>query len=101
MMPRMLPPKGYIRSKEVQEILHISPAMIREYVTKGRIKHLVPRGRTHGFYLENDVRKLANELDVFLNLEEEAEVSKFTIATAKDISSYIALNRELFTTSEH
>jgi MerR HTH family regulatory protein len=100
-MPRMQSPAGYIRSKEVQEILNVSPAMIREYVTKGKIKHLVPRGRTHGFYLESDVRKLANELDVFLNLEEEAATSSFRIATPADIPAYIALNRELFTDSDH
>src|SRR6266480_3660294 len=84
-MPRMQSPAGYIRSKEVQEILNISPAMIREYVAKGKIKHLVPRGRIHGFYLESDVRKLANELDVFLNLEEETAASSFRIATPADI----------------
>ncbi|GCF06872.1 helix-turn-helix domain-containing protein [Dictyobacter arantiisoli] len=100
-MPRMQPPKGYIRSKEVQDILNVSPAMIREYVSKGKIKHLVPGGRTHGFYLESDVRKLANELEIFLNLEEETETSSFTTATATDIPGYIALNRELFTERHH
>lgn len=98
-MPRMQPPKGYIQSKQVQKILNISPAMIREYVLKGKIKHLVPEGRIHGFYLESDVRKLANELDAFLNLEEETETVTFTHATIADLPACIALNRELFTAS--
>ncbi len=96
-MPRMQPPKGYIRSKQVQEILKVSPAMIREYVLKGRIKHYMPKGRKQGFYLESDVRKLANDLDVFMNLEEETETIDFTAATEADIPACIALNRELFT----
>ncbi len=95
-MPRMQPPKGYIRSKEVQDILNISPAMIREYVNKRKIKHFVPPGRTQGFYLESDVRRLANELEVFLNLEEETETVNFALATEEDIPACIELNRSLF-----
>jgi|SRR5450755_440285 hypothetical protein len=100
-MPRMQPPTGYVRSKDVQEILNISPAMIREYVTRGKIRHLVPKGRIHGFYLESDVRKLATELDILLNLEEESRTSNFMAASPEDIPAYIALNRELFTDSSH
>ncbi len=98
-MPRMQPPKGYIRSKEVQDILNISPAMIREYVTKKKIKHFIPQGRTQGFYLESDVRRLANELEVFFKLEEEAETLNFAPAAEVDIPACIELNRSLFTAS--
>ena len=95
-MPRYQPPKGYITSTEVKKILNISGAMIANYVEKGKIKHVVPPGRTHGFYLKKDVEKLATELDAFFNLEEETEITSFAPAKEADILACIELNRELF-----
>ncbi|MBA2677279.1 MAG: hypothetical protein H0U76_02605 [Ktedonobacteraceae bacterium] len=95
-MPRYQPPKEYYTATQVKQILNISGAMIANYVDKGRIKHVVPPGRKHGFYLKADVDKLANELQAFFDLEEETEETVFTTATAKDLSACIALNRELF-----
>lgn len=100
-MPRYQPPKGYYTSTEVKNILNISGAMIANYVEKGKIKHIVPPGRTHGFYLKKDVDNLANELDAFFNLEEENETVTFTAATPSDIPGCVALNRELFTASTY
>jgi hypothetical protein len=94
-MPKMQPPKGYIRASEVKKILHISDAMIRIHVQKGRIKYLLPEGRKQGFYLEKDVKKLANELNIFLNLEEE-EGSKFLRATKEDLKEIQRIGAEAF-----
>jgi hypothetical protein len=95
-MPRYQPPKGYYTATQVKEILNISGGMIANYVEKGKIKHVVPSGRTHGFYLKSDVDKLANELSAFFDLEEETETITLTAATAEDIPACITLNRELF-----
>lgn len=98
-MPRMKPPKGYYTLTEAENKLNISSAMIRKYVDKGKIYYLLPDGRKHGFYLKNDVDKLANELETFFELEEEVKTINFTVATEGDIPACIALNRELFTVS--
>jgi hypothetical protein len=80
------PPKEYDTATQVKEILNISGAMIANYVEKGRIKHVVPPGRKHGFYLKADVDRLANELQAFFDSEEETEETTFTTAT---ISEYL------------
>ncbi|GCE05413.1 helix-turn-helix domain-containing protein [Dictyobacter aurantiacus] len=98
-MPRYQPPKGYYTSTQVKEILNISGAMIANYVEKGKIRHVVPPGRKHGYYLKKDVDALARELETFFKLEEETEAVYFTTAQAADIPGCIKLNRELFTTS--
>lgn len=100
-MPRYQPPKDYYTSTEVKKILNISGGMISDYVDKGKIKHVVPPGRKHGFYLKRDVDKLANELNTFFNLEEETETTTFTAATIEDLYACIALNRKLFTTKSN
>lgn len=100
-MPRYQPPKDYYTSTQVKKILNISGGMILEYVEKGKIKHVVPPGRKHGFYLKKDVDRLANELSTFFNLEEETEATTFTVATIEDLYACIALNRELFTTKSN
>lgn len=98
-MPRIQPPKGYYTATKTKQLLNISDAMVRIHVQKGKIAYLLPPGRKQGFYLKKDVDKLANELHAFLNLDEEAEMTEFTAATAADIPACIALNRELFTIS--
>ncbi|GER87588.1 hypothetical protein KDW_17500 [Dictyobacter vulcani] len=98
-MPRIETPKGYYTATEVKKILNISDAMVRAHVQKGRIKYLLPPGRKQGFYLQKDVDKLSNELDAFLNLEEEVESTEFVSATEADIPGCVKLNRELFTVS--
>ncbi|GHO71049.1 hypothetical protein KSC_099410 [Ktedonobacter sp. SOSP1-52] len=62
---------GTIEIKEVKEKLNISGAMVLNYVKQGKIKHVVPPGRKHGYYLEKDVEKLASELQAFLILKKK------------------------------
>jgi hypothetical protein len=96
-MPRYQPPKDYYTATQVKKILNISGAMIANYVEKGKIKHIVPPERKHGYYLKKDVDKLANELETFFNLEEDAESTNLTAATKAEIPVCVNLNRELFT----
>src|SRR5712692_4448140 len=83
-MPRMRPPKGYYTLTEATKKLNLSSAMVRKHVEKGRISYLLPKGREHGFYLKEDVDKLASELETFLDLRETAP-STFGRATREDI----------------
>lgn len=92
----MRPPKGYITVTEAKKILHISDAMIRIHVQKGRIKYLLPEGRKQGFYLEKDVKKLADELNIFLSLDEEEEGSEFVKATKEDLKAVQEIGAEIF-----
>ena len=55
-MPRKLPPKGYIRSKDVQEILKVSSAMIRIYVQQKKIKYLLENKQE---YLQKESPKMS------------------------------------------
>lgn len=100
-MPRMRPPKGFITLRETQNLLHLSSAMIRRYVDRGRIQYLLPPGRHHGFYRKSDVEKLAAELTAFLQLEEEEEPVIFRNARPADLPACIALNRQLFPDALH
>jgi hypothetical protein len=99
-MPRLQTPKGYYTSTEAQKILGISPAMLRVHVQKERISYLLPEGRKQGFYLKKDVDKLASELNIFLNLNEE-EPSKFVVASVEDLIEVGKIAKALFATGEN
>jgi len=96
-MPKIQPPKGYITATEVKNKLNISDAMIRYYVQKEQIKYIVPPGRKQGFYLEKDVNKLFNELNAFLNIEnEEEEEVIFGLPARDDLREILRIGITLF-----
>lgn len=105
-MPRMKPPKGYYTITEASRILGISNAMVRSYVQKNKIHYFLPEGREHGFYLKRDVDKLANELNAYINLEDEEDVEydengekitcKFMVASKEDLPEIMKIGRALF-----
>src|SRR5256885_12788124 len=98
-MPRMRTPKGYYTLTEAKAKLDLSSAMIRKHVEKGRIHYLLPEGRGHGFYLKEDVDKLARELETFLDIRETAPAT-FGRATREDIPKCVEVyNRTLRPTS--
>ena len=98
-MPRYQPPKDYYTATEVKKILNISNAMIAVYVEKGKLRHIIPKGRVHGFYPKKDVDRLANELNAFFSLNEAAP-SQFMQANTKDITTVVAIVKALFTSPE-
>jgi hypothetical protein len=95
-MPKIQPPKGYIKATDVKNRLHISDAMVRYYVQKEKIGYLVPPGRKQGFYLEKDVNRLANELDAFLYRDDAEEETTFDVAKKEDLLGIIKLGVALF-----
>jgi predicted transcriptional regulator len=105
-MPRMKPPKGYYTITEASRILGVSNAMVRAYVQKNKIHYLLPEGREHGFYLKKDVDKLANELNAYINIEDELDVEynekgekitcQFMPASKEDLPEIMKIGRALF-----
>jgi excisionase family DNA binding protein len=97
-MPRMKPPRGYYTLTEAARRLNLSNAMVRRYVEKGKLRYMTPEGREHGFYLKKDVDTLANELNAFLNIEDEEE--KVTLhlvaATKEDLAEIAKIANALF-----
>lgn len=90
-MPRMKPPRGYYTLTEAKSKLNLSSAMIRKHVEKNRIHYLLPEGREHGFYLKEDVDRLAKELETFLEIRETAP-STFGRATREDIPKCVEVS---------
>lgn len=90
-MPRMKPPKGYYTLTEAKSKLNLSSAMIRKHVEKNRIHYFLPEGREHGFYLKDDVDRLAKELETFLDIRETAP-SIFGRATREDIPKCVEVS---------
>ena len=94
-MPRLEAPKGYYTATEVKKILNISDAMVRVHVQKNRIKYMVPPGRKQGFYLKKDVDKLARDLHIFLELDDDG-ITQFSRATKEDHKEIIQISIDLF-----
>jgi hypothetical protein len=95
-MPRVQPPEGFITATEAKHILNVSDSMVRVHAQKGRIRYVVPRGRTQGFYLKRDVEKLAHDLTIFLDIDAEVEASQFTRASVEDLPEIMEISKQLF-----
>jgi hypothetical protein len=92
----MGPPEGYITATEAKNILNVSASMVRVHAQKGRIRYITPRQRKQSFYLKKDVEKLARDLNIFLAIEPEEELSQFTQAKPEDLPEILELSRQLF-----
>jgi hypothetical protein len=94
-MPRMQPPPGWIRGKEVTARLHISDSLLSRYVEEGKIRRHVPHGRTYGFYNEDDVKILENVSTAFPGIKQRQEHrSFFAIAKRSDIPAIAKIDHD-------
>lgn len=94
-MPRRQPPQGYYTASRAKRILgDISDGMLRTYVQKGDIRRIVPEGRTQGFYVSEDVDKVARRLNEFFVTEKR--IPPFTIATQDDIPATMQIGTAIF-----
>jgi len=85
------PPRGYtsaIRAKV--KLGDISDGKLREYVTSGKIKKLVPKGMAQGFYRSSDVNALAREVN---DLTDNAT---FQVVTREDMPELVEFLIEMF-----
>src|SRR5436305_6219081 len=96
-MPRMKTPQGYYTISEAAKVLDLSSAMVRRYVEKGKIRYLLPDGRSHGFYSKKDVDNLAHELNAFMSLNDSTEdETSFSIATEDELIQITQIAYALF-----
>jgi len=100
-MPRKAPNANYYTAAQVKRRLEITDTQLYNHVRKGNLRHITPPGYKQGFYLRNEVDRLAKELRPFFEPEEETTTVDFTAAVVEDITGCIALNRELFANPSH
>jgi len=63
-------------SGEARKILGVSTSTFKTYVDNGRIRKITPPGKTQGFYVKEDVDKLARERAPFLQMEKSVKRGK-------------------------
>jgi len=94
-MPRRQPPQGYYTASRAKRILgDISDGMLRTYVQKGDIRRVAPEGRVQGFYLSEDVDRVAKRLNEFFVTEKR--VPPFMVATQDDIPATMQIGTAIF-----
>jgi hypothetical protein len=96
-MARRRPPAGYYTATIAKRKLgNISDGMLRSYVTRGKIKRVVPSERKQGFYSREDVDKLARSLDEFFDATDDTQPTQAMRATKDDMPECVALLIEVF-----
>jgi N-acetylglutamate synthase-like GNAT family acetyltransferase len=93
-MARKHPPAGYYTATVAKKKLgNISDGMLRSYVTRGKIKRVVPPERSQGFYSREDVDRMARLLDDFFVDDKPADLPgvQFMRATKEDIPECVEL----------
>lgn len=56
-------------SSEARQILHASTSTFKNYIDSGRIRKITPPGKKQGYYLREDVYKVAKERESFAKIE--------------------------------
>jgi hypothetical protein len=92
-------PRNFYTAAEAAERLGMPKTTFHTYVKQGKIKKVVPPGRTEGFYPKKDIDKLARARELFL-LEYASEPSSFTRATDEDIKGIYDLCVSLYGVTE-
>lgn len=93
-MARKQPPTGYYTATVAKKKLgNISDGMLRSYVTKGKIRRVVPPERTQGFYSREDVDRMARLLDDFFVDDKPSQIPgvQFMRATKEDMPECVEL----------
>src|SRR5260370_6185630 len=93
-MPRMQPPRGWIRGSEATARLRISESLLSRYVSEGKIRRYVPHGRKYGFYNEDDVKILEDVSAAFPGVKHQQHRSFFSIARRSDISAIAKIDHD-------
>lgn len=70
--------KDLYTSGEARELLGISTSTFKIYVDSGRIRKVTPPGKKQGYYIKEDVDKLAKEREPFIHVEKSTRRGKTT-----------------------
>ena len=88
-------PGNFYTAAEAAQRLGMPKTTFHTYVKQGKIKKVVPPGRTEGFYPKKEIDKLARARELFI-LEYASEPSTFAQATDEDIKGIHNLCVNLF-----
>ena len=92
-------PRNFYTASEAAKKLGMPKTTFHTYVKHGKIKKVVPPGRTEGFYPKKEIDKLARARELFI-LEYASEPSTFAQATDEDIKGIHDLCVNLFGVTE-
>ncbi len=93
------PPRNFYTASQAAQKLGMPKTTFHTYVKQGKIKRVVPPGRTEGFYLKREIDKLVRARELFI-LEYASEPSTFARATDEDIKGIHDLCVSLFGITE-
>jgi hypothetical protein len=88
-------PSNFYNAADAAKRLGMPKTTFHAYVRQGKIKKVVPPGRTEGFYPKKEIDKLARARELFI-LEYASEPSTFAQATDEDIKGIHDLCVSLF-----
>lgn len=77
-------PKGLYTAGQAIQKLRMAPATFHDHVKKGKIKKIVPPGRSEGFYEKAYIDKMAEANDLFA-IQYASDPASFDVATIDDI----------------
>lgn len=99
-MARKPIPPGYLNSAQAAEILNCSVGMIYNYERSGQLHKKTPPGRKQGYFIEEEVRALAEGLTSFFETpiikETEKDELVFSQATPGDMEGVYKVAASLF-----
>jgi len=100
-MPRKAPPEGFLTSAKAASILGCSVGMVYNYERGGQLHKKVPQGRKQGFFVESEVKALAEGLSNFFESHiDSTELGRgdnvFMQATPEDMEGVYKVAASLF-----
>ena len=88
-------PKGYYSASQVMRKLGIASSTLYHFVETGRIKRVVPPNMRDGYYVQEEVDKMAQEREIFV-LTYMKEPSQFSRAVKEDILGIYEVSTSLW-----
>lgn len=93
--PRSKAPGGLYTASEAIKRLNMPPATFHHYVRSGKIKKIVPPGRSEGYYEKAYIDKMAKASQMFA-LQYAEDSSTFSAASEEDIQGIYDVNVSLW-----
>lgn len=84
MVRRAKAPSGFYTATDAMKRLNMARSSFYDLIEKGKIKRVVPPGRSDGYYLKSDIDRMVKARELFI-LEYTQEASTFSKAEEDDI----------------
>jgi hypothetical protein len=95
MAKRAKAPSGFYSATEAMKRLGMARSSFYDLVEKGKIKRVIPPGRSDGYYPKTDIDRMAKAKELFI-LEYTEEPSTFEQATEEDIAGLYEVCKTLW-----